>query len=638
MTAISYPLVERTLANGLRVIVSEDHTAPNVAVNLWVGVGSRHESPGRTGFAHLFEHLMFQGSRNVQSGEHFSALMDEGARLNATTWFDRTNYFETVPTGALELALWLEADRHGHLLDAVTQENLDNQRDVVKEEKRQRYDNVPYGTALIDIYAAAFPEDHPYHHPTIGSMEDLDAATLEDVHAFFRSHYGPNNTVLTLVGDIDPEEGFASGGEVLRPLPAIELAARRATSAAAAHRWAGCGSTASATCPTTASTSPSACPWTRRPTTSPARWPSTCWVVCEQSGSCVGSCAPTRPRWPSAAGPWASSTAWASAPSPSTSSAGADADEVEQALCEEIERFIAEGPDEAELESVIADTERSWLSALASIEERADHISHHALLTGDPDYVNTFVDRLRAVERRATRGPPPPRGSTPARGPWCATSPTRVAARAGGGGMTAVSASGRRAAGEPWDFPAADTHDLPNGLTAAHLRRAGPVRPLAPPRTARSRCATSRATGRVSRRSWRARSTRAPSTPRRRSSPGCSSARASASGPVWPTPGFARPRRRQGQPRAGPRPAAPDPHRAGLPADRGRPSGAHPSRRDRPGESGARGPRRAGVRPHVLRTRRPLVAAHRRIAGDGRADHPRRRGGVPRASTSSRPA
>ena len=134
---------------------------------------------------------MFQGSRNVANGEHFSALMAEGGRLNATTWFDRTNYFETVPKGALELALWLEADRHGHLLDAVTQENLDNQRDVVKEEKRQRYDNVPYGNALIDIYATVFPEGHPYHHPTIGSMEDLDAASLEDVHAFFRALLRP---------------------------------------------------------------------------------------------------------------------------------------------------------------------------------------------------------------------------------------------------------------------------------------------------------------------------------------------------------------------------------------------------------------------------------------------------------------
>ena len=156
MADIAYPIAERTLANGLRVVVSEDHTVPTVTVNLWVGVGSRHEPAGRTGFAHLFEHLMFQGSRNVKSGEHFSALMAEGGRLNATTWFDRTNYFESIPKGALELALWLEADRHGHLLDAVTQENLDNQRDVVKEEKRQRYDNVPYGNALVDWYLDTF--------------------------------------------------------------------------------------------------------------------------------------------------------------------------------------------------------------------------------------------------------------------------------------------------------------------------------------------------------------------------------------------------------------------------------------------------------------------------------------------------
>ena len=223
MTSIAYPIVERTLPNGLRVIVSEDHAVPNVAVNLWVGVGSRHEARGRTGLAHLFEHLMFQGSRNVASGEHFSALMNEGARLNATTWFDRTNYFETIPVGALDLALWLEADRHGYLLDAVTQENLDNQRDVVKEEKRQRYDNVPYGQALIDIYATVFPEDHPYHHPTIGSMEDLDAATLEDVHAFYRAHYGPNNTVLTLVGDLTPEQGFAAAEQYFGGLSPIEL-------------------------------------------------------------------------------------------------------------------------------------------------------------------------------------------------------------------------------------------------------------------------------------------------------------------------------------------------------------------------------------------------------------------------------
>ena len=148
---LAYPIHERTLANGLRVIISPDHSVPTVTVNLWVGVGSRHESAGRTGFAHLFEHLMFQGSARVATGEHFELLMAQGGRLNATTWFDRTNYFETVPTGVTELALWLEADRHGNLLAAVSQENLDNQRDVVKEEKRQRYDNQPYGDALIEV-------------------------------------------------------------------------------------------------------------------------------------------------------------------------------------------------------------------------------------------------------------------------------------------------------------------------------------------------------------------------------------------------------------------------------------------------------------------------------------------------------
>src|SRR6476646_1586196 len=217
---LDYPIHQTTLPNGLRVVVSPDSSVPTVTVNIWVNVGSRHELTGRTGFAHLFEHLMFQGSRHIASGEHFTRLMAEGGRLNATTWFDRTNYFETVPKGAFELDLWMEADRHGHLLDAVTQENLDNQRDVVKEEKRQRYDNVPYGTALIEVYAAVFPPGHPYHHPTIGSMEDLDAASLEDVHAFFRRYYGPNNTVLTLVGDLTPEEGFAAAERYFGHLPA----------------------------------------------------------------------------------------------------------------------------------------------------------------------------------------------------------------------------------------------------------------------------------------------------------------------------------------------------------------------------------------------------------------------------------
>jgi hypothetical protein len=148
---LGYPIAQHTLANGLRVISSPDHIAPSVAVNIWYDVGSRNEEQGRTGFAHLFEHVMFQGSAHVASGQHIALLQAAGAVVNATTWFDRTNYFETLPTGGLDLALWLEADRMGTLLDALTQENLDTQREVVKEEKRQRYDNVPYGRARFAV-------------------------------------------------------------------------------------------------------------------------------------------------------------------------------------------------------------------------------------------------------------------------------------------------------------------------------------------------------------------------------------------------------------------------------------------------------------------------------------------------------
>jgi predicted Zn-dependent peptidase len=393
---LDYPIHERTLPNGLRVVVSPDSSVPMVTVNLWVNVGSRHELPGRTGFAHLFEHLMFQGSRNVASGEHFSRLMAEGARLNATTWFDRTNYFETVPKGAYELALWMEADRHGRLLDAVTQANLDNQRDVVKEEKRQRYDNVPYGRALIEVYAAVFPPDHPYHHPTIGSMEDLDAASLEDVHAFYRRHYGPNNTVLTLVGDLTPEEGFAAAERYFGDLPA--------------------------------SAEP---PRANLPQLPPLAAP----VRVDRPGRVPNDRLHLAFRLPVDNTPdfFAAGLAMDVLGGLSTSrlvqrlvrreqvansvqahtmgfvdgaslgfvvvdvADGQDPDKLEGAVIEELERFAHEGPTEVELESALAQSERAWLSALAGQEERADLISQHALLHGDAGFVNTFLDRLGQV-------------------------------------------------------------------------------------------------------------------------------------------------------------------------------------------------------------------------------------------------
>ncbi len=210
---------DERLPNGLRLIISEDHLVPVVAVNVWYDVGSKHEQPGRTGFAHLFEHVMFQGSRHVAKAEHIALVQAAGGSMNGTTWLDRTNYFETVPSHQLELAIWLEADRLATLLDALSQDNLDNQRAVVKNEKRLSYDNQPYGTWQEKVLAYIYPADHPYHHPTIGSMEDLDAASLDDVSAFFRTYYAPNNAVLSIVGDVDPWQARAWVERYFGPIP-----------------------------------------------------------------------------------------------------------------------------------------------------------------------------------------------------------------------------------------------------------------------------------------------------------------------------------------------------------------------------------------------------------------------------------
>ena len=194
-----------TLSNGLDVILHEDHSIPIAAVNVWYHVGSQNEEPDRTGFAHLFEHIMFEGSKH-HNREYFLPLQEVGASINGSTTTDRTNYYEDVPAEYLELALWLESDRMGFLLDALDQQRFEIQRDVVKNERRQSYENRPYGLAGQEIRKALFPPNHPYHWQTIGSQEHLDAATVEDVKAFFRRFYAPNNASLSIAGDIDVEE------------------------------------------------------------------------------------------------------------------------------------------------------------------------------------------------------------------------------------------------------------------------------------------------------------------------------------------------------------------------------------------------------------------------------------------------
>lgn len=391
---VHYPLHQATLDNGLRVIVNPDPSVPVVAVNLWYDVGSRDERPGRTGLAHLFEHLMFEGSANVTSGEHLATVQSVGGSANATTWFDRTNYFETVPTGALDLALWLEADRLASL--QVTQHNLDNQRDVVMEEKRQRYDNVPYGDVMLHLVQLTFPADHPYGHPTIGSMDDLAAATLDDAKAFFATHYAPSNAVLTLVGDIDPTDGIARansffGGlaastrpvrEVTAPLPPLTGVPRREVTA---------------TVPADAAY----LSWRLPASDTPA------FDALELALAALGDGQTSRLHRrlvrndQIAEGAGASTTGLIGGTSLGFASAralpGVTGAQLEDAIVDEFERFIADGPTTAEVDRVKAQYEREWLGELARFDNRADLFSSYATLQGDPEAVNRRLDEIRAV-------------------------------------------------------------------------------------------------------------------------------------------------------------------------------------------------------------------------------------------------
>jgi len=198
---------KHTLANGLDVLLHVDRSCPIVAVNVWYHVGSKNERPGKTGFAHLFEHLMFEGSQHYDRG-YFQPVQGAGGSLNGSTNADRTNYWEVVPSNALELALWMESDRMGYLLPALTSAKFENQREVVLNERRQNYENRPYGLAPMALLAALFPPDHPYHWTTIGEIADLEAASVDEAHAFFRRYYHPANASLALAGDFDPADAL----------------------------------------------------------------------------------------------------------------------------------------------------------------------------------------------------------------------------------------------------------------------------------------------------------------------------------------------------------------------------------------------------------------------------------------------
>jgi zinc protease len=223
---VQIPYRSTRLSNGLHVFVHEDQRAPVASVNIWYFVGSKDERPGRTGFAHLFEHLMFEGSQNVRKGQFDELLEEVGGTNNGSTSPDRTNYWETVPANALALPLFLESDRMGWFLEGITQEKLDGQRDVVKNERRQSYENRPYGLAYETIMKHLYPPTHPYHWPVIGWMEDLDAASLDDVRTFFATYYAPGNAALSIAGAVQADHVFELVDKYFAPIPAAGVPPR----------------------------------------------------------------------------------------------------------------------------------------------------------------------------------------------------------------------------------------------------------------------------------------------------------------------------------------------------------------------------------------------------------------------------
>jgi zinc protease len=396
MVSISFE--KTTLSNGLDVILHEDHSIPLVAVNVWYHVGSKDEELGRTGFAHLFEHVMFEGSKHHNSS-HFEPLQKAGANLNGSTTMDRTNYWEDVPTNYLELALWLESDRMGYLLDALDQQRFDIQRDVVKNERRQSYENRPYGMASWHIQEALYPMPHPYHWMTIGSQEDLDAASLEDVQNFFRRFYGPSNASLALAGDFQRDEALAMVNRYFGDLPPgpplprmgrhdsslagrVELEMRDKVSLPRLYiSWPTPPDMDTYDAPLDVLQGVLGDGLTSRLHRS---------LVYEKQ---IAQSAGVRYHPGEIAGQFMIMV---------TAAADRDLSEVEAAVDEELKKLREEPPTEEEVQRVKNRIESAYyrqLTRIGGFGGRADQLNHYNVMAGDPDLVNTSLGRYLAVQR-----------------------------------------------------------------------------------------------------------------------------------------------------------------------------------------------------------------------------------------------
>ena len=391
---LNVPTDSFTLGNGLKVVVHEDHSAPLVAVNVWYHVGSGREVEGRSGFAHLFEHMLFQGSENVGDDKHFSYIQEAGGTLNGSTNGDRTNYFELLPANYLEMALWLESDRMGWLLPAMTQGKLDNQRDVVKNERRQNYENRPYGMASIRMGELLFPEDHPYHWPTIGYMEDLSAASLDDVQGFFRRWYVPNNASLVVAGDVKPAEvrrlvekyfgPIPKGPQPppLTPRPAAltadkrEILEDRVTLAQVSIAWPGAEAWAKDEAPLDVLAG----------------------ILGQGKTSRLYQRLVYREQAAQGASAFNNSRALAGTFQVTVQARdSASLSQMERAVYEEIRRLATDGPTEAEMATARNGVEADFIFRLSTLLGKADRINSYVTNRGDPQAFNEDLARYRSV-------------------------------------------------------------------------------------------------------------------------------------------------------------------------------------------------------------------------------------------------
>jgi zinc protease len=395
---LGYPVAQHRLDNGLRVVASADHTTPAVTVHLQYNVGSGHEQPPRTGLAHLAEHLMFEGSRNVRPGEHAELMRTCGAAYNGAADADLTVYFQHLPAGAVELAFWLEADRMATVVEGLDQGLLDAQRGVITQEKHQRYDNVPYGNIEERLLALVYPEGHPYHHPVIGSMADLYDVTVTEVAQFFRTWYTPGNAVLAVTGDIEPEQVFDAAQTYFGPIPAGPQRPQvpvRVLGPATVQ----CRDDAVETVPGAMASMGFRLP--PDSVTTPGM------AACDLALRLLADGKPSRAHQvlvrdlKAARGVRAHTDSRIGGNSLGviTVSAMPDVgtDVIEKALAAELEALATSGPGELELACALAAAERELLATVSRSQGRAFYLAYFTAAFGDPGLINTADDRLRAI-------------------------------------------------------------------------------------------------------------------------------------------------------------------------------------------------------------------------------------------------